>query len=150
LNPELKSDYLRRVRDKEDLPEFDESVRLFFEHVMSEEEFRSYVTRAAEDLERFLLKPSSEPDESKLMFLTKFIFSALIDADRTNTRLFEENRKADRAVDHEVLFAAYYKRLMAKIDSFQASPEDQSPINLLRREMSDRCEQFAGQTIWYL
>lgn len=140
LNPDLESNYLKRVRDK-DLTEFDITKQYFFKHVMSETEFHCYVEKAALELENFLTKESPENNEIKLMFLTKFIFSALIDADRTNTRLFEENKIDELDEDHKELFKAYYERLMMKINSFDKGSN--TSIHLLRTEMSNQCEKFA-------
>ncbi|MBU5444858.1 CRISPR-associated helicase Cas3' [Paenibacillus sp. MSJ-34] len=141
LNQQLESDYLHRVRDKV-LVEFERTEQLFFEHVMSEEEFHSYADKAAAELEAFIAKECSASTEEKAMFLTKFIFSALIDADRTNTRLFEENKTEESIRDHNELFAAYYKSLMDKLNSF-ANRADGSPIHQLRSEMSEQCDRFA-------
>ncbi|MEK3910552.1 CRISPR-associated helicase/endonuclease Cas3 [Paenibacillus sp. FSL H7-0331] len=144
LDHELESPYLNRVRKPQDqLKEFERSKTCLFEWVISETELRRYVSQALAELEAYLSKPSSLSGESKLMFLTKFIFSALIDADRTNTRLFEENKAVEPEQNRSKLFDAYYKRVMAKINSFQAHPAAKSPINTLRQEMSDRCDQFA-------
>ncbi|ETI70719.1 CRISPR-associated helicase/endonuclease Cas3 [Neobacillus vireti] len=142
LNPDLESNYLSRVRDKE-LAEFSRSKQAFFEHVMSEKDFYDYVGKAAEELETFLANESSVNNEKQLMFLTKFIFSTLIDADRTNTRLFEENRSNESVEDFEALFNTYYERLTAKINSFNQHPNAHTPINLLRTKMSDQCDLFA-------
>lgn len=142
LNPDLESNYLKRVRDKE-LPEFDMTKQYFFEHVMSEKNFHEYVDKAAEELEKFLAKESSGNYEKQLMFLTKFVFSALIDADRTNTRLFEENKSNDTVNNYEVLFDRYYERLMQKINSFRKQKDANTAINLLRTEMSEQCDKFA-------
>jgi CRISPR-associated endonuclease/helicase Cas3 len=142
LNPDLESNYLNRVRDKE-LAEFDMTKQSFFEHVMSEADFHEYVDKAVVELENFLAKESSKNIERQLMFLTKFIFSALIDADRTNTRLFEEKKTVESVINHEELFDTYYERLMAKIISFKKQQNASTPINLLRTEMSDQCDQFA-------
>ncbi|MGG5251942.1 CRISPR-associated helicase Cas3' [Neobacillus sp. SM06] len=142
LNPELESNYLSRVRDK-DLKNFEITKRIFFEKVMSEEYFHDYVDRAASELETFLARESSENNEKQLMFLTKFVFSSLIDADRTNTRLFEENKTGEEAVDHEELVSAYYEKIINKINSFKNHPNADHPINILRSEMSDQCDEFA-------
>jgi CRISPR-associated endonuclease/helicase Cas3 len=141
LNPELESNYLKRVRDKE-LIEFEGTKQFFFEYVMSREEFNEYVDKATAELEKFLGKESSGKIEKQLMFLTKFIFSSLIDADRTNTRMFEEET-ADKAINNEELFDTYYQRLMVKINSFKKQKNADTPINLLRTAMSDQCDQFA-------
>ncbi|WP_019912989.1 CRISPR-associated helicase/endonuclease Cas3 [Paenibacillus sp. HW567] len=141
LNPDSESNYLHRVRDKH-LEEFERSKSSFYQLVMGEAEFQQYVDEAATELEQFFSVDFSTTKELKLMFLTKYIFSALVDADRTNTRCFEENQP-DETVNHQELFTLYYERLMAKVDSFQEHENAHSPINLLRKEMSDQCEQFA-------
>lgn len=142
LNPGLESPYLKRVSEKQPT-EFESSKRLFFDRVMGETEFRQYVSQASDELEGYLLKPFSENSESKLMFLTKFIFSALIDADRTNTRLFEENTLVELELNRKDLFDAYYGKLMVKLDSYQGQDDAKTPINLLRSEMSEQCDRFA-------
>lgn len=142
LNPDLESNYLKRVRDKE-LAEFEQIKEHFFKYVLNEKGFIDYVDQAAAELEKFLKKNPSEHIEKKVMFLTKFIFSALIDADRTNTRLFEENLPKEQPKNHEELFDTYYERLLVKIESFLNHPDANSPINLLRKEMSEQCDQFA-------
>lgn len=142
LNPDLESNYLNRVRDKK-LPEFNMTIQSFFENVMSEKEFRSYVDNAAVELEGYLSKESSINNEKQLMFLTKFIFSSLIDADRTNTRLFEENKTDDSIKNNAELLDCYYKRLVIKIKSFKNQKNANSFINYLRSEMSKQCEKFA-------
>lgn len=143
LNPNLESNYLKRVRDKE-LINFEMTKQIFFEKVMSEGDFYEYVGKAARELEVFLSQEPPEQSEKQLMFLTKFIFSALIDADRTNTRLFEENNIEKSLEDnHRQLFEIYYMRLMEKINSFKKHEDAGSPINLLRSKMSDKCDKFA-------
>ncbi|PGP64798.1 CRISPR-associated helicase/endonuclease Cas3 [Bacillus cereus] len=142
LNPDLESAYLNRVRDKE-LSEFDMTKQFFFKYVMSEIDFHEYVDKATVELDSFLLKESPENAEKQLMFLTKFIFSTLIDADRTNTRLFEEEKSIESVINSGELFNKYYERLMIKINSFKKQQNANNPINILRAEMSDQCDQFA-------
>lgn len=142
INPKLESNYLLRVRDKQ-LDEFDKTVEHFYQRVMDKSSFQQYVNRAAAELECFLQKETSTSSETKLAFLTKFIYSCLVDADRTDTRLFEENAIKEAQVDSVELFSRYYGRLMARIESFKEPPNANSPINRLRMQMSDRCEQFA-------
>ncbi|QWG81595.1 MULTISPECIES: CRISPR-associated helicase Cas3' [Bacillus cereus group] len=142
LNPDLESPYLNRVRDKK-LSGFDVTQQFFFKHVMSEQDFHEYVDKATEELESFLRKESPENTEKQLMFLTKFIFSTLIDADRTNTRLFEEEKSVESVIKSGELFEIYYERLMSKINSFKKQQNANTPINILRTEMSEQCDQFA-------
>ncbi|PEC57419.1 CRISPR-associated helicase/endonuclease Cas3, partial [Bacillus wiedmannii] len=89
---------LNRVRDKQ-LRGFDVTQQFFFKHVMKEKDFHEYVNKATVELESYLLKESPENAEKQLMFLTKFIFSTLIDADRTNTRLFEEEKSVESVIN---------------------------------------------------
>ncbi|USP55831.1 hypothetical protein J2N67_006080 (plasmid) [Bacillus thuringiensis] len=142
LNPDLESPYLNRVRDKQ-LKGFDVTQQFFFKHVMKEKDFHEYVNKATVELESFLLKESPENAEKQLMFLTKFIFSTLIDADRTNTRLFEEEKSVESVINADELFEKYYERLMTKINSFKKQQNANTPINMLRADMSDQCDQFA-------
>src|SRR5699024_9326393 len=117
LTPELKSPYLRRVRDKE-LHEFSQTIHYFFQHVINEEDFLDYVHKASVELENLISNKSRENYEKEIMFLTKFIFSTLIDADRTNTRLFEENTR-EFPLNNQELFKRYYIKLINKVNSFQ-------------------------------
>ncbi|AIQ56660.1 CRISPR-associated helicase/endonuclease Cas3 [Paenibacillus borealis] len=143
LNPDLESSYLKRVRDKH-LEEFSSlTLKMFFEQVINEQEFRLYVDQAELELIAFLKKEPKVTLEHRAMLLSKFIFSALIDADRTNTRSFEANKNDDE-VDHKVLFEQYYDRLITRINSFQTHKNADSEINRLRREMSEQCDAFAN------
>lgn len=144
LNPELESDYLYRVAEKE-IKHQKTCERLFFERIMSEQDFDLYVEQAAKELEHYLATASSFTWEQKCMYLTKFIFSTLIDGDRTNTRMFEESSAAAPPLDHQALFSSYYEKLMDEIDSYAAHPQSTSLIHQLRRKMSDQCDQFADR-----
>ncbi|RKD24949.1 CRISPR-associated helicase/endonuclease Cas3 [Ammoniphilus oxalaticus] len=141
LAPTLESPYLRRVRDKE-LDDFHRAQQYFFEYVMNRNDFDVYVSEAAMELENFLQETPPENHAEQLMFLTKFIFSALIDADRTDARLFEENTLYN-SKNNGLLFKTYYERLMGKLNSFKNESLASHPINILRSEMSEQCERFA-------
>ncbi len=142
FNSDLESNYLLRVRDKE-ITEFLITKDKFFEHVMSEQEFRDYVHRAVTEMEQIITQEPLENCEKRFMFLTKFVFSALIDADRTNTRLFEENEIDEKINSQQNLMNTYHERLISKINSLEDSKDANSPINLLRTAMSEQCEIFA-------
>src|SRR5690606_33957133 len=109
---------LKRVRDKE-VEEFEISMERFFDKVISRAEFNQYVKDAAKELEDFLNRESSLSNESKLMFLSKFIFSALIDADRANSRMFDSNLTFETTPDSRKLFENYYKKLQLKLHELQ-------------------------------
>lgn len=140
LSPKLESDYLKRVELKE-VDDFEQIKKLFFENVMSKEELFNYVAKAAEELETILKLRKINSLEKIIMFLTKIVFSILIDADRTNTRCFEEGTNDFEVdnIDRQMLFNNYYDKLMKKLNSFD---KNSSKINFLRSEMSDLCDQY--------
>lgn len=138
LNEKLESDYLRRVRDKK-LDSFEITMECFFKEVMNESDFKEYVTLAIGELKFYLGKDLIEI-KKKLMFLTKYVFSALIDSDWTNSREFEENRIEKIS---EFNFDQYYDSLLTKINSFEEGP--QTPINKMRSKMSKECDDFADK-----
>lgn len=144
LDPDLESPYFRRVACKK-LEEFDQSVEAFFTHVMSEQDFQQYVKQAATEVEQFLAREPAKSMELKLMFLTKFVFSALIDADRTNTRWFEMGEPDEPEQNVMALFEGYYDKLMAQLRSFEENKDADTPIARLRGEMSEQCERIAAQ-----
>lgn len=142
INPDLESKFLNRI-EKPDLYGYDEAVTHFFKEVMSEEELHQYAERALEELEGYLVKEPKVSTEHKCMLLSKYVFSALIDADRTNTRLFEEKKDLDETIDTQLLFKDFEQKLLSEIEEFSSFPDADSPINLLRQEMSQQCAQYA-------
>ncbi|HJV45798.1 MAG TPA: CRISPR-associated helicase Cas3', partial [Bacillota bacterium] len=145
LTPDFESPYVYRVRDKQakELESFEELTQHFFQTVMNESDFEAYVNEAANEIQQFLAKEPSDNPEKPLMFLAKFIFSVLIDADRTNTRRFEEGILVEPELNHKELFKNYTTKLLEKINLLQENPHANLTINLLRSEMSYLCEEFA-------
>lgn len=139
LSPEIKSDYLRRVHDT-DLPEYDLAVERFFQDTMSEEELIRYIQAAVNELEQFW---DRTPAQS--FFVTKYIFSCLIDADRTDTRCFEEQVEVAESNQHLQLFETYYRRLMNHLTKLKDKSNASEPINVLRAQMSEQCDVFAAE-----
>lgn len=139
LSPERKTPFLNRVRDK-DIPEFDAIQKHFFAEVMSISELEIYMEKAADELLEIIQSDMDTTLENQLHFITKLVFSCLIDADRTNTRQFEENELHKHPSSNFVLFQEYYENLMNHIESF-GSPT--TIINSLRSEMSKQTDDFA-------
>ncbi|MFP7285694.1 CRISPR-associated helicase Cas3' [Shouchella clausii] len=137
ISPTIESNFLKRVVEKE-LAEYELAVERFFQEVMPKAEFTEYVTKAVEEIKQFT---DNSPTQS--FFLTKYIFSCLIDADRTDTRMFEEQAQEEERIQHRPLFEHYYQKLMNHLTSLKESSEAKQPINVLRSAMSDQCESFA-------
>lgn len=142
LNQNLQSDYLKRVQEKE-VVEFSRIKELFFENVMNEHELKNYIDNAKKELINFLSIESGNDYPRRIMFLIKYIFSVLIDADRTNSRLFEDD-EVIKDIKVNILFSEYYKRFKGKLAEFSLNEESNHPINQLRMEMSNQCEAFAN------
>ena len=77
-----------------------------------------------------------------LSLLTRFLFSCLLDADRLNTADFEKvNNARLRTTGHVPDWPA----LAAKLEEHLATLDEDSPINLLRRQISDECHAAASR-----
>lgn len=142
LSPELTSPYLRRVKDKE-LSEYPVSKKIFFKNVINKHDFEEYVNKAIKELIEFIKKTRHDNREAHLMFLSKYIFSTLIDADRTNTRQFVNKEHTEPPFETEKLFNNYYQKLMKRLEMYKKKGDAANHINVLRSEMSEKCEQFA-------
>lgn len=144
LSPRLESNYLKRVKEKE-IQNYPKIKEYFFNQVMSEEALDEYVGKACEEVRKFVNKITSHNkegySEAHLMYLTKFVFSALIDADRTNTRQFEEKSTQTNKLDTVELFKAYYSKLMDKLVTFE-NKTSSTRIDDLRKQMSEQCEAW--------
>ena len=81
--------------------------RRFFAEVMTEQELRAYMDRAAKELAAFFQREPLLPVERQYMFLSKFVFSMLIDADRTSTRLFAEQEPPEPPYDYQKLWRTF-------------------------------------------
>ncbi|TGA97520.1 CRISPR-associated helicase Cas3' [Sporolactobacillus shoreae] len=145
INASSESPYYQRVTKNEDiLPEYSKAKEHFFYEIMTAEDLADYVDQAVDELKQYI-KTNKGNVVEKLTLFTRFVFSCLIDADRTNTRLFEENRTLTPVNSHN-LFNDYYKKLICSLDSLNDKPESHTLINQLRGKMSERCERFASKS----
>ncbi|MEK4425811.1 CRISPR-associated helicase Cas3' [Solibacillus sp. FSL K6-1523] len=139
INPDGKSPFLER-ENNDNIP-MEIIKKRFFEEVMSEEAFDAYVTQAV--IEFFNFSKSFKPSKEDIRFkiaphLTNCIFSSLIDADRTNSRDFDENNPQQEALNIEQTFTTYLNTLEQKLHEMQ---QEAIPNNItkLRQQMSDNC-----------
>lgn len=141
ISPEQTSPYLERVIGKK-LVEFEHSVSIFLAQQMEQPELDQYFQQAVNELGQ-IFAPGKRIKPITYALILKYIFSCLIDADRTNSRIFEENEPLESAFDHTAFFEKGYKALMEKVASFQQGDNARHPINQLRSKMSDQSEAFA-------
>ncbi|WP_353949338.1 CRISPR-associated helicase Cas3' [Sporolactobacillus sp. Y61] len=143
LDPDLGSPYLKRVTKKEeDLPGYAKAVKIFYREIMSYDDLHNYIQAAVHELKLYIKNNPGNIME-KLTLLIRFIFSCLIDADRTNTREFEENNPISLPVERKILFQRYYRSLLNYLNKLNADQTSFSTINVLREKMSLQCDQFA-------
>ncbi|PIC83256.1 CRISPR-associated helicase/endonuclease Cas3 [Sporosarcina sp. P1] len=141
IQPDLKpSDYIRRVTNVE-LPYYEEVVANFERIPGNVENVERLVIDAKQEMQSFIRKVKSLGKNSSvyLTLMQKLVFSCLIDADRTNTRCFEENSD-NTFMDHKKVFEKGYKHLMETVVEWQKNSEG---INALRNDMSESCDKKA-------
>lgn len=146
LNARLTSPYCERLDKFNDDPvkmqELQQAVMHFYREVMSEEEFNQYLKLALQEFKQLFVRLQSRDDLlDALYFAGQFVYSCLLDADRTDTALFSFNQTAVE-YHYEEIFESYYNKLLKNIKQFDQS----SAINRARSEMSDECDAFAEQT----
>lgn len=150
------NDYIRRTVEKE-LPHYEEVVQNFQSIEGNVERVDRLVDEATEELAAFFEKVKHQTMErgsqrtalSTVSYLQKLVFSILVDADRTDTRRFEEN-VTEAPHDRSTIFKRAYDRLQAQLDAW--AKEDPSELDQLRAEMSDRCDALAEHPskVWTL
>jgi len=139
------SDYLRRVKNSE-LPNYDEVVKNFESIDGNINRVEQLLDASADEFRRFMKKLKSSPQMDNpyiyLNLMQKLVFSCLIDADRTNTRCFEENDSTYQVKNNESVFKSAYHTLMTTMKLWNKSV---TPINKLRNAMSESCDRFASK-----
>ncbi|WP_284141654.1 CRISPR-associated helicase Cas3' [Virgibacillus sp. LDC-1] len=133
------SDYIRRVVEK-DLPYYDEVKRNFEAVEGNRERVQRLFQEAVDEFGVFIqkVKPLANP-YVYINYTQKLVLSILLDADRTDTRRFEENDTTPLSMDFS--FQARYKTMMKTVDKWKKSTES---INLLRSRISENCDLIAG------
>lgn len=150
-----QSDFFRRVC-KENLLYYDEVYQEFFSVRGNKEKVEKMYEKSLIEMESFLkrlkklqVQYSNKDDQGKishLVFLSlalKFVFSCLIDADRTDSRRFDENDTSELNESYQKFFEDSYQNLMNHLQELAKKSESSNPINLLRAAMSQQCEELA-------
>lgn len=154
IQPDGKvSDFFRRVCLK-DLPYYEEVKHNFF-HIpgstatvhelydASLEEMKAFL----QNLQNLMKKRSDKGSVSRNVFLSiamKFVFSCLIDADRTDARKFDENDRSEFHHNYASYFKESEQRLENQLQKWQEEQDPSNPIDRLRAQMSDQCSQLAA------
>lgn len=137
-----ESPFLNRVREKPVI-EYAQIKSAFFTEVISPIHFKKCVQYAVQELQ-VLIKQLK--DYSSLFLIGQFIYSCVIDADRTNTMLFEQGKAVTWQADGDRtnLFAADYATVVAYLEAKKLDSPT-TKINQLRAQMALECDQFADR-----
>lgn len=142
ISPDQTSPYLERVVTRE-LKQYEQAKEEFYKHT-SPKHLDVLFELATSELQHYIQiikQHKLSPITGSL--LMKYMFSCLIDADRTNTRRFEENETSTESIDHRSFFQKSYTLLSQHLAGLEQKDSANTPINQLRREMSRQCEEFA-------
>ena len=146
LNARLKSPYYERVEkfdiDPEKKIELKQAESLFYQETMAENDFNIYLKTAMREFSQLFKELLKDQDGllDNLYYVGQFIYSCLLDADRTDTSLFSFGKSATE-YQYDEIFEQYYGKLLNSISKFDQSTK----INQARSEMSDECDAFADQ-----
>lgn len=155
-----QSDFFRRVCNAE-LPYYEEVRSEFLKIPANEVRVQELFNAAMEEVKVFsnevarLFKRYEKGKATPYLYFglaMKFIFSCLIDADRTDSRRFDENDTSELFKSNESFFKESYGHVMAQVEKWAQDQDAVKPINRLRAEMSERCDKLAEKpsTIYQL
>lgn len=155
LSPDYSSPFLNRMNKFDNQPavqeQLEQSIDFFYSNVMSKDDFKEYFQLAFKEYLAFVsamnkeinLKPESKRLDIRfqtMYFISEYIYSCLLDADRTDATAFNSNKKP-MLKDNNELFNRYYSKLITKVKHL--NQKDHSKINKLRAEISQECDQVA-------
>lgn len=135
------SDYIKRVVEK-DLAYYEEVKQNFESNEGNRDRVKKLLKEAIKEFKSFMekLQKTKLVDHPFIYinYVQKLVLSLLLDADRTDTRRFEE--RDESLLEQEVPFQTWYDTMMKTIIEWEKRTE---PINLLRAEMSRNCDKIA-------
>ncbi len=150
VDSEGKSPFMDRLTSSNKVP-FNVIYQRFFDEVIDKFSFEKYIEQAEKEFQNLFNKVFSlTENDSEIMkilnktfsFLTKIIFSALIDADRRNSREFDE-QSSNFEYDTETLFQQFEINLLNSLNEKQKKAAD-NEITKLRQRMSESCFEKAS------
>lgn len=142
--------WLERMFSKQADLFYHESVTRFFSECCEEIEIRRLIQEAAEEIHTIFLKartiiPKEASENANknalffgLGFIQRFIFSALVDADWSDTASFMNHLPLPSFPSDDTRLATW-NLLCDRMEQFTDSLKAERPIDILRREISDQC-----------
>ncbi|WP_010289123.1 CRISPR-associated helicase/endonuclease Cas3 [Kurthia massiliensis] len=142
--------YLKMIKE---IPDYKEIESHFFNEIYDEKYMQEYIAAAVTQfykgvdklIDNIYEESNEEADEDELeaytAFMTKFLFSTVLDADRTNSRCFEENVVEDI---EKVDWVMFEKNLDNHLETLQKTAKKNN-IMELRKKMSNECYEFGKE-----
>lgn len=152
LDLDFKSPFLKRFVNFEkkdsNLEALDHAKRCFFETVMSKDDFQKYVNIAFlefkainNELKKKYFTLNFDQYLQSMFFFSDYIYSCLLDADRTDATCFEFDTQPIK-YDTPNIFKKYYSTLVKELNQMQVEAPS-TEINKVREELSSKCDEFA-------
>lgn len=151
LNPNGEDNFSRRIKKSEQRAHLEETLSNIDPSISDRISYLTCDTKFSDNLQQLMrriveLEYHREASDSivqfKLGLLVRFFFSCLIDADRVDTANFEVPQACRlRNFGEYVPWDSLINRLEAHLDNFA----DNSPIDGLRRDISEHCKQAANR-----
>ncbi len=142
--------WLKRMYSERAAPFYRESMDAFFAECCSEQEMQSLIQQAAREIAAFYKKAKTilPKGESKLLrgdafqfglgLTQRFLFSALVDADWTDTASFMIQRPLP-PIPLDSQRQAVWDQLSGRMEDFIQSMQANRSIDFLRQEISEQC-----------
>ncbi len=132
-----------RISSDDAKEHYEESVRRFFADVLPEAEALELLDQAAEEakaLHQSLRRFDSDPAQREFArgFVQRLLFSALVDADWTDTACFMDGQPLPKRDCGEAR-AQLWAELAERAETHISALPERHPIDALRRELSERC-----------
>lgn len=151
--------YFRRIKIKA-FKNYEQTKEAFQETMEPLLDIKAVVERAEEELRQWddrvdrldapakgeRAEQASLRQERRYFLLMKYVYSCLIDADRTDTMCFETQSRPKK-YDSTTIFETYAVNLNKKLEQMNQGKKSDTPINRLRQKMSLECEKFADHGI---
>ncbi|MBP2058971.1 CRISPR-associated endonuclease/helicase Cas3 [Lactobacillus colini] len=142
-----KSPFLERIQNfldsKKNVNELKIIKNIFYSDVMSKANLDDYFNQAFTEFKRIVENILTNKDTTlpNLAMLGNYVYSCLLDADRTDAANFEYGKEVLNQNNSQKIFKTYYRRLVDKLDDMNKGKISQ--INQYRAEMSQECDDFA-------
>jgi len=147
LKPDGTNAFLKRMEKDDQKTYFTECVKNASSEYLNKIESginKNFIKGFADQLKRVALNSQGEAHPSLIQcinwgFLTRFLFSCLIDADRINSADFENPKNKRHRLDTKPDWALAVQRA----EAFFAEFKGDKPIDKIRRNISDNCKHRA-------